>query len=264
MSKLKDYVKATTLYNHTFFLRHLKESLARHVRRRSFAEYGEDLMVEKLLGKKVEYFIDVGANDGFHSSNSFYFALRGARGVCFEPIPENYARLRSLHRFNSRVTCLCCGISDANQHARMVALEALSYLPETQDVRHRQLHRSEHAGPQAIRETVLFRFPDAIAGLDVPQDIDLLSVDVEGHELNVLRSIPFDRYRFRVIIVETHQLGADGQYLWKHRDYEEIFHLLALWGYLPAQRTTANTIFVMQESAPPRRVLTAAAAVAGP
>lgn len=220
-------------------------------RRRSFAEYGEDLIVESLLGEGVEFFIDVGANDGFHSSNTFYFALRGAGGICFEPIPEVYSSLRSLHRFNQKVKCLRCALSDENKNARMVSLEGLSYLPETQDLRHKFLHQAEHPRAPEVREIRLLRFQDAIAGLDVPRIVDLLTVDVEGHELKVLQSIPFDLYQFRVIIVETHHLGADSRYLWKHRDYEQIIGLLESWGYPPIHRTVANTIFLNESLMPP-------------
>ena len=253
MSRLRQYLKRTRLYRSSFFLRYIKESLAIPFRRRSFAEYGEDLIVESLLGKAVEFFIDVGANDGFHCSNTFYFALRGAGGVCFEPIPEVYSSLRSLHALNHKVKCLRCGLSDENKNARMVSLEGLSYLAETQDLSHKLLHQAEHPIAPEVREICLFRFQDAIAGLDVPRIVDLLTVDVEGHELKVLQSIPFDLYQFRVIIVETHQLDADSQYLWQHRDYEEIFGLLESRGYRPAQRTAANTIFVNESMMPSNR-----------
>ena len=253
MSRLRRYLEKTTLYRSSFFLRYIKESLAAHFRRRSFAEYGEDLIVENLLGRAVEFFIDVGANDGFHSSNTFYFALRGAGGVCFEPMPELYSSLRSLHIFNHKVKCLRCGVSDENKKARMISLEGLSYLPETQDPSHKLLHEPEHPIVPEVREIRLLRFQDAIAGLDVPRIVDLLTVDVEGHELKVLQSIPFGQYRFRVVIVETHQLSADSQYLWKHRDYEQIITLLEKWGYRPVQVTVANTVF-MNESLMPRMI----------
>ena len=263
MSRFKEYLKKTALYRRSFCLRYPKERVARFFHRRNFAEYGEDLMVERLLGQPVEFFIDVGANDGFHSSNTFYFALRGARGVCFEPVPEIYSRLRSLHRFNPKVHCLCCGLSDESKNSRMVSLEGLSYLPETQDLHHKRLHDAEYPTVLQVREICLLRFQDAIAGLDVPRIVDLLSVDVEGHELKVLQSIPFDRYRFRAIIVETHQSNGHGQYLWKHRDYEEIFRLLASWGYRPVERTAANTIFLHQRMAPSELEDSPAAAYAG-
>ena len=39
----------------------------------------------------------------------------------------------------------------------------------------------------------------------IPNDqiIDLISIDIEGNELDVLKSIDFDKYRIKVIIIEN-------------------------------------------------------------
>ena len=69
-------------------------------------------------------------------------------------------------------------------------------------------------------------------------------VDVEGHELAVLESIPFDSYDFRCLIVETHLLADDGSMQWRHRDLDRIEALLASHGFAVAATTTANTIYL--------------------
>ena len=40
-------------------------------------------------------------------------------------------------------------------------------------------------------------------------EIDLLSVDVEGHDLNVLRSVDLDTFRPKLIVVEMHHLDLN-------------------------------------------------------
>src|ERR1700682_1749414 len=109
---------AKSLYSKCFVFRYLKAKA--FCRGRSFAQAGEDLQVESLIGN-VNYFVDIGAYDGISGSNTFYFALKGARGVCFEPIKGAFSRLASLYRLNSKVSCRNCGISDENRHAEMVA-----------------------------------------------------------------------------------------------------------------------------------------------
>jgi hypothetical protein len=92
---------------------------------------------------------------------------------------------------------------------------------------------------------VLRRFGEAIEGLGLPVQCDLLSIDVEGHELNVLESIPLDRYSFRAVVVETHLFDAKaGVYKWRHRDLTRIEQLLAKHGYSPAHRSWLNTIYL--------------------
>ena len=52
-------------------------------KKESYAQHGEDLLVEQLLGE-IESFIDIGANDGVLFSNTFQFAKKGARGLCVD------------------------------------------------------------------------------------------------------------------------------------------------------------------------------------
>ena len=243
MSRLRELIKRTSLYNEMFFAFYAMEKILMRYRSKSFGEYQEDLKVKELLGS-VSTFVDIGANDGYHSSNSFYWGVRGARGVCFEPIPEAYHRLKRLYLFNRHVVCRNVGISDQNVDAAMVSLGDQSYIPETQDEKHKALHKLRHEGMKQKCAVKLLTFGEAIQGVGLPMSIDLLSVDVEGHELNVLQSIPFQTYSFGVIIIETHQLADTGQYIWKHRDLNLINELLATFGYKPTWRTVGNTLYV--------------------
>jgi len=70
--------------------------------------------------------------------------------------------------------------------------------------------------------------------------VDLLSIDVEGHELNVLRSIPFKKYVFRAIILETHYREQ-----WRHRDLEAIVKVLSDAGYEKQSQSWVNMIFLL-------------------
>lgn len=234
---------ARTVHRNSFFLLYWKERVLRDARPKGFAQDREDLELEKLLGK-VDFFVDVGAHDGISGSNTFYFAIRGARGICFEPIPDIYGQLRSLYLFNRRVICKNCGISDRTGESEIVALGFLSYIPETEDKVHSKLQEEWHTPRRDVRKVRLFTFEDATRGMVLPEVIDLLSVDVEGHELNVLKSIPFHSHTFRAIIVETHHLQGADQYTWKHRDLDEINALLGQHGYAPVFRSAINTIYL--------------------
>src|SRR5438067_2300114 len=92
---------ARRVYCESFTLRYFWERM--HLSAgKSFAQDGEDLKIKDLIGE-VRWFVDVGAHDGISGSNTFYFALRGARGLCFEPVRETFHKLRALYRFDRRV-----------------------------------------------------------------------------------------------------------------------------------------------------------------
>ena len=71
-----------------------------------------------------------------------------------------------------------------------------------------------------------------------PRAFDLLSVDVEGHELDVLRGFDFGRWRPRLILLEDHVNN-----LAKHR-------FLTRAGYRLMRRTGLNGWYVPREDAP--------------
>jgi FkbM family methyltransferase len=242
-SNIKKLIKKSPLYPLLFVVVYTKEKIRMRFRPRSFSEFGEDIRIAEILGT-VSTFIDIGANDGYHSSNSFYWGLRGARGVCFEPMPEAYRRLRFLYALSWRVVCKNVGISEVSRGTTMISLEDQSFIPETQDQDHRALYKERHDQAKVRCPVELLRFEDAIDGLGMPESIDLLSVDVEGHELSVLRSIPFDTYNFRAIILETHHMDQEGNLIWKHRDAGQIECLLKSYGYSSCCRTRSNTLYV--------------------
>ena len=257
MGAFKEFLKKSPAYSQMFWLFYVAEKLRLLFRKRGFAEFREDFEVQQLLGG-VKTFVDIGANDGYHSSNSFYWALRGARGVCFEPVANTFLRLKRLYLFNSRVACRNVGISDRTGESVMVSLRDQSYIPETQDPNHREMHQAIHSQAKDTCRVQLQRFEDAVRGIGLPQQIDLLSVDVEGHELSVLRSIPFDTYSFRAIIVETHAHTVDGSRVWTHRDLQLINDLLAAHNYSPAHTTRGNTIFIRAGASSPSKQVHAA------
>lgn len=62
-----------------------------------FSQHGEDRLAELCLGRRADgFYLDVGALDGLHLSNTAFFDRLGWRGVCIEPDP----RLAALCRGN--------------------------------------------------------------------------------------------------------------------------------------------------------------------
>lgn len=79
---------------------------------------------------------------------------------------------------------------------------------------------------------------DILSEGQAPQPVDFLSIDVEGHEIDVLRGFDFARWRPRLILLEDHVTG-----LGKH-----LFMRSA--GYRLIRRTGLNGWYVPREEAP--------------
>lgn len=240
---LREHLRTSTLARQVYFRTWVGYLAAKMSKKRSFAQAGEDLTLEELIGD-VRWFVDIGANDGVTGSNTFYFALKGARGICFEPVAETYTKLRWALSLKSACAHDPMRHFEQSRVAEIIAADFLSFLPETEDREH--ISESSASVDRAHKEEIrLMRFGEAIEGLGLPVQCDLLSIDVEGHELNVLESIPLDRYSFRAVVVETHLFDAKAAvYKWRHRDLTRIEQLLAKHGYFPAHRSWLNTIYL--------------------
>jgi FkbM family methyltransferase len=236
---LRTVPAARRAHCYSYLLRYMRAHLTSQP---SFAQHGEDLLIREIV-PDVRFFIDIGANDGISGSNSFYFALHGASGICFEPVSEPFRRLRSLYSLRRDVVCRKIAVSDRDEETEIVAADYYSFLPETEDSEHSSVSKAwPHLSPKPER-VILKTFSHAIADVRVPATVDLLTLDVEGHELNVLRSISFDEYRFRCIVVETH-IDVEGKRIWQHRDLSAINSLLTSCGYKAATATRVNTLYI--------------------
>ena len=61
----------------------------------SRSQLGQDLTVLKFYNNKRDgYFIEIGASDGIKLSNTYLLESQyGWKGICVEPIPNNYNKL---------------------------------------------------------------------------------------------------------------------------------------------------------------------------
>jgi FkbM family methyltransferase len=213
----------------------------------SYAQRNEDLVVKLLLGK-VKRFIDIGANDGITGSNSFLFALQGAQGLCFEPVYEIFKRLSDLYLLNSKVICINEGISDEQKKYEIRVDGVISTIIETEDPVN-SICLKEFIDKNARRDLIEVKpLPYFINKYPDFQNVDLVSIDVEGHELNVIKGLDFDKINIRCIIIES--LGG------KSTNYDKIELLLKKNDFAPILTNELNTIFMNRAYIDPQKIET--------
>jgi len=244
-------------------------NMGRYVKHRlapkaSYAADREDIAANLLLGR-VTRFIDVGANDGVTLSNTALLALQGARGLCFEPNPPDFGRLRAFYLLTSRVECFEQGISDRSGALELRSDGLLSAMPSTEDAALTKLltpFYSTHSSRVAVtveRLATWFERRPEYVGCDV------LSIDVEGHELNVLLGIDWERHEnpARCIILETHSSNVPGEQVWLHRDYDAIGDLLTRNGYCKLVASANNTFWLRNDELDQARISSARESLPG-
>lgn len=166
-----------------------------------------EFVLDNIIGRKQGLtYVDVGANDGLIVSNTAYMELDlGWNGVCIEPHPEAYARLeknRNCKKFN------CC-VSDVDAEVDFLVVsgyaEMLSGIHSEYDPQHLDRINSEVAkhGGSVNTVKIASRKLNSILEETGITHIDYLSIDTEGSELSVLKSIDLNKYTVNVISAEN-------------------------------------------------------------
>ena len=206
----------------------IKEILSRilPVKNRYYSQYGQDkFIIEQLFKRKEEgFFVDIGAHDGITLSNTKVLEEMGWSGVCIEPNPSVFAQLIQ----NRKCTCHNIALGSPKGQAAFLVVtgyaEMLSGLYDQYDPRHldRVYHEiAEHGGTATTINIDVVPFGD-IVNTDY---VDYMSLDVEGGELSVLKTIDFDKYHIQCITLENNFKDPKLDQFLLDRGYDMIANL---------------------------------------
>jgi FkbM family methyltransferase len=156
----------------------------------SFAQYSEDVLLRAFYPTSKGLYVDVGAYHPSILSNTYKLYLRGWRGLTIEPNPDA-ARLFRMMR--PRDTHIIAGVSASRSELKYYKFKDSNM--NTFD--------PERAGTHSEVTTVeCYPLQELIQRYCPGRRVDLLSVDCEGFDLEVLRTLNWEVSRPTVVIVE--------------------------------------------------------------
>ena len=204
-----------------------------------YGQDGEDLILNRLLeGQAQGFYVDVGAHHPIRFSNTYLFYKRGWSGINIDAMPGS---MEPFNRVRPRDTNIECGV--AAQAGRLTYHRFNEPALNTFNPAEAQ---RKNAAPYRLIDTVEVEVERLDALLEqhlAPgQQIDFLSVDVEGKDEEVLRSNDWQRFRPRFVLAET--LRTDMVHLLEC----PVVQLLAEVGYKPVSKAY-NTAFFERERA---------------
>lgn len=165
-----------------------------------YSQEGEDILLERIFADKAQgFFVDVGAHHPTRFSNTFALYKRGWRGINIDATPGSMDAFRALRPDDINLEI---AVSD-----RMEPLVLHVFKEGALNTLDPALSATYAAGGWERTGTIELQ-PRPLAdvlGQYVPagQAIDLLSIDVEGEDLGVLRSNDWEKYCPGLIIVEA-------------------------------------------------------------
>jgi len=211
----------------------------------SYSQCGEDLIVDFLLTWVLKIknptYLDVGAHDPFNFNNTYLFYKRGARGVSIEPDPELFSRIAKYRPYDVNIN-RGVGISNVNDSKDFYIMSSrtLNTFSKTEAER---MSRLENIKIDAVQKIELVHINEIVDQYFGQKNLDFLSIDVEGWDLQILKSMNFNKCRPNVICVET--IIFDGGR--KIEKNQSAIDFLLSKAYIIYADTSINTIFVSAE-----------------
>ena len=206
----------------------------------SYSQCGEDLIIInlcKMLGIKHPVYLDIGCNHPIRFSNTYKLYLEGSRGICVEPNPELkdiFKKRRPLDVF------LPIGIGITSEKS-----EEDYYLMDWHEFNSFSKEQAEkvqeyYKGKNNIKKQVKVQVVDINQILEERglQELDLLSLDVEGWDFEIIKRIDYVRFTPKIICVEGIDVGKVQQ---KRLQLKEF---IMSKGYTLIADTSINYIFL--------------------
>lgn len=203
--------------------------------RKSYSQEGEDMILQRIFPQKTTgFYTDVGAHHPQRFSNTYIFYARGWRGINIDAMPGS---MRLFEKIRPRDINIECGVGEVE-----TCLQYYMFNEPALNGFSKSLSEQRHTsspGYQIIKTVpVQVKRLESIFEQQLPpnQEIDFLTVDVEGLDLEVLRSNNWERYRPGYVLVEV--LGSTLSKVEQH----PISQFLAEQGY-EIYAKCAQTVF---------------------
>ena len=199
----------------------------------SFSSTGEDVFIWNFFNaRKTGFYVDVGAFHPIVYSNTHLLYKQGWHGINIEPDPDGFAQFRAVR---SRDINLNLAVSATNGESKFVVDGPLSGIPDQDYIFARtQAERQIITVKTApLTEILATHLPDG-------QTIDVMSIDCEGHDLVVIQSNDWKRFRPRLLLVEDHSC----------QPHSPLNDELEKHGYLYYCRMQLTKVFIERGEAP--------------
>ena len=151
------------------------------------------------------FFVELGAHDGIHNSNTFFYEKQKFwKGILIEPSFNFELLKKNRSKYNKFFNCACSEFETENETI-LLNSDDYSICKNLVDEDYLKWHLNKQiqAG-KVMKETKvkLRTLNSLLIEADAPKLIDFFSLDVEGMELNVLKGIDFQKYNFKFLVIE--------------------------------------------------------------
>jgi len=207
-----------------------------------YGQWETDKIIESYFKNKSDGIcIEVGAANGYKGSNTKYFEDIGWDALCIEPNIEHKESLTAHRKF---VRYYACGKENKELPLHIfrvgkddITSSLTSLSPDERLVEdHKEIINDSYKVDVKVRtlnwilenETSDTPFENVV-------DIDFISIDTEGTELDVIKGLDFDKYSVKLLIIENN---------YNDDNIEEYMNLM---GYKKDKRYKINDFYIKHD-----------------
>ena len=163
----------------------------------SYAQNYEDIILNRAFsGKHHGFYIDVGAFHPFLKSTTNAFYKQGWKGINIDISQEN---IKNFERYRTRDVNICAAVGIDGAEIDFFILEGTTRSTSLHELASKYKSENRNGIHQKFETVSLTK----LCELNKVQDIDYVSIDVEGSEKDVLESFDLQKFQPKIIVIES-------------------------------------------------------------
>ena len=198
--KLEEKIKNKYLYKKKlnfikiiyFFYQYIK-SMKFLKKRIFYSNWGVDKMAEDFFKqRKAGCFVDVGCHQPFLNNNTYSLYKKGWRGI---NIDLDFGTIDMFNFFRKEDTNIHVAVSNTVEEKNLYFFHnrsAVNTLSFKEGSKAKEVKKVVTSTLNKIIETSIYK----------NKEIDFLSIDVEGYEIEVLQGLDFNKYKPKLVVLE--------------------------------------------------------------
>ena len=162
-----------------------------------YSQFGEDAILEKYLKEDEGFYLDIGSGDPVRGSNTYFLYKKGWKGILIDPLTRNIFSSKVIRRKDKIIQGL---VGATNKSYTFFEMYPYEYSTTNDEIVNGLINEGR---AKLVKKVQLHTY--AVSDLRLNINLDqpsLLSVDCEGLDLEVLKTIDLKTIKFRVICAE--------------------------------------------------------------
>jgi len=189
--------------------------------KKTYSMYGEDLIIKKFFKKKQKgFYVDVGCYHPLDGNNTYLLYRKGWTGINLDINKLSIELFNAARKEDHNVNV---AVSNKSKKVKIYFRRKINML-NTVDKKFATINFKKGFQTKFINSNTLNSILKRSKFKN--KKIDFLNLDIEGNELNALKSIDFKKYKPKLICVEIHNIEKI------HKNYSDYYKRNLIYKFL--------------------------------